>query len=40
MLAGILFNSGLDIIDTDYLSRARQLSWDTLLVLVSWAECV
>ena len=35
MLAGILFNSGIDIIDKDYLKRARQLPWDTLLVLVS-----
>ena len=35
VLAGILVNSGIDIIDKDYLKRARQLPWDTLLVLVS-----
>ena len=34
VLAGILVNSGIDIIDKDYLKRARQLPWDTLLVLV------
>ena len=34
VLAGILVNSGIDIIDKDYLKRAGQLPWDTLLVLV------